>query len=79
MAGGKGVQGNMNKPQRRAFVVVLDVPEGAKISDLRAYVEDAVATWCGSLAPDDPIFELDGDTVRAYVMPGLLQVREGGP
>lgn len=47
------------------FKVVLVPPPGAEAADLRAYVEDAVATWRGSYRPEDPIFDLDGDTVRA--------------
>ena len=54
-------------PPRKAmaFIVRLVPPSGAEAADLRAYVEDAVATWKGSYNPENPIFDLDPDTVRA--------------
>ena len=54
-------------------VIELEKPEDASFEDIASYVEDAVATWCGSLRPPrgygphddgDPMFELDRDTVK---------------
>lgn len=61
------------RSKRIGFLVEFDQPEGANISDCRAYILDAVSTWRGSLRPPggygdddpgDPLFNLDGDTVR---------------
>ena len=46
------------------FVVSLDRPHGASISDLKDYIEEWVACGKGSRHPDDPIFDLDGDSVK---------------
>lgn len=55
----------MARPVKYAeFRVRLKVPEGATVDDVRDYIEDAVACWKGSRCPDDPIFDLDGDSVR---------------
>ena len=50
---------------KRVYVLVSLENPGAKIRDLVAYVEDAVASMKGSYSPDDPVFGLDGDTVHA--------------
>jgi hypothetical protein len=58
----------MTTPRKpMGFLVRLIPPPGTHPSDLREYVEDAVATWKGSYRPEDPIFGLDGDTVRVSV------------
>lgn len=65
---------NLRKPM--AFKVILVPPTGAEIADLRAYVEDAVATWRGSYPPKNPLFDLDGDTVRAtYQAPSVERLQ----
>ncbi len=54
--------------------VSFDLPEGVTRERAVLYVEDAVATMKGCLRPDnwdgegsegDPMFYLDGDTVKA--------------
>ena len=61
----------MNKGiRRKSFKVTLDVPEGVSIAEMRDYIETAVRTWCGGGCPDDPIFQLDGDSVK------VTQLRE---
>jgi len=58
------------------LVVELTLPEGATQTRARAYVEEAVQCWAGSLQPPgadlgdgtvaqgDPMFNLDKDTVK---------------
>lgn len=53
------------KERRVEFVVSFPLPAGATVDRARCYVEDAIASWRGSLPPLDPMFELDGDQVRA--------------
>jgi hypothetical protein len=47
--------------KRVEFVVSIEQPEGASVADLKAYVKDAVGSWCGQFRPpgadgdrDDP-------------------------
>ncbi len=57
---------------RRKFLVELEVPEGAKVTDCATYIREAVATWAGSLRPPcsyddndpgDPMFNLDRTSI----------------
>ncbi len=57
-----------------AFVVLLDQPEDVTIADMKAYIRDAVGTWCGQFeppggsdvdSPGDPRWRM-GDTVKVF-------------
>lgn len=59
--------------KRMTFIVSLEPPPLATKAELRRYVEDAVGCMKGAYRPPggygpddpgDPVFELDGDTVR---------------
>ena len=59
-------------PRRLQFVVEIDQPEDATITDVHNYIDDAVGTWCGQLRPPealgdddpgDPLWNV-GKTVR---------------
>ena len=66
----------MTRKTRVHFRVSFILPPHATAADARAYVEYAVASMCGGLNPGicgdgeidpdeaDPMFYLDGDTVR---------------
>ncbi len=56
--------------QRRTMValVVAEVPAGVTHKEWQAYLEDAVGTMKGSYNPEDPLFDLDSDTVKAKVI-----------
>jgi len=48
-----------------SVVVYLDVPREASLDDVQYYVQNAVASWHGSLDPDtDPMFDLASDDIR---------------
>ena len=49
---------------KRAFQVTLEMPRGVKVGEMSDYILDAVQTWKGQLHPDDPLFDLDYETVR---------------
>ena len=51
----------------RAFTVTLDVPEDADEADVIHYIHNSVASWKGSLHTEDPMFELDPDSVDVRV------------
>lgn len=53
-------------PRRMRLQVSFDIPEGSDRESLVAYVIDAVACMKGAYHPEDPIFDLDGDSVRVY-------------
>jgi hypothetical protein len=63
--------------KRREFVVRLDMPEGVTALEMEGYIEDAVACWKGRCGPDDPIYNLDGKSVRARLVPQPRKA-EGG-
>jgi len=57
---------------RVRFQVSFVLPPGAKTRDARHYLEEAVASWAGSLKPPgvddedpdgDPMFSLDRDSI----------------
>ena len=57
------------KPRRpMKFEVTLTPPPRRSARDLKMYIEDAVATWKGSYAPEDDLFYLDGDSVKVRVL-----------
>lgn len=58
---------------RRMFIVQVEMPEGCTVDDMRAYIWDAVATWRGQLHPDEPLFDLDGDSVRVLSIPATIR------
>ena len=54
----------MTKKKTRTFKVTLDIPEGATISEVKDYIEDAVSSMKDCYSPEDDIFYLDGDSVK---------------
>lgn len=46
-----------------SYVVTLMRPEDVSDAEMKEYIWNAVGTWKGSYNPDDPLFDLDGDTV----------------
>lgn len=61
---------------RRSFKVSIDMPPSATVEEARQYIAYAVAVWKGSLFPGDfddpepdPMYELDGDTVKVVPIP----------
>jgi hypothetical protein len=62
-----------SKPKRLAFKVMLTLPDGVTIDQMKGYILDAVATMKGSYRPPggygaedtgDPLFKLDGDAIK---------------
>lgn len=47
----------------RVFKVCITVPDGATEDQVMDYIEDAVTSFKGGLPPEDPMFNLDPDTV----------------
>jgi len=52
----------MNKPEE--FVVRVTRPEGVGVTEMKWYIEEAVAIWCKSGNPEEPLFYLDGEKVK---------------
>lgn len=52
------------KNNRRSYRVTLDVPDGVNDTEMKAYIEEAVAVWKGQKHPEDPLFDLDGKSVK---------------
>jgi hypothetical protein len=60
------------KPRRVVkFVVAFEPPPEATVAQMRAYVGQAVASWCGGLEYGaDPMFELKQSSVRVTLFDG---------
>lgn len=74
-------------PKKRSFKVTLEVPKGATLADCTEYILDAVSTWRGQLRPPtsiddndpgDPMWPLDGDTVKVTRLTNRRSKRDGG-
>jgi hypothetical protein len=48
----------------RSFIVSLDMPRGVTVPEMQQYIESAVRVWKGQLMPEQPIFDLDADSVQ---------------
>lgn len=59
------------------FTVRLEIPEGATIADVRNYIEDSVRVTKGCYAPDDPIRDLDADSVRVCKKARVTKRKDG--
>ncbi len=46
------------------YVVAVERPDGVTHAQMADYIEDAVRTFKGGLSPDDPLFDLDKDSVK---------------
>lgn len=58
------------------FTVSFELPLGATKKAAQAYVKDAVASYKGCYDPEDPIFDIDNNTLRvARFHPGLYAPR----
>ncbi len=42
------------------FLVTVKIPEGLTKAEVRQYIQEAVNSWCGSLSPYDPLFDIKG-------------------
>jgi hypothetical protein len=41
--------------KREHYIVAVNRPQGVSISQMEAYIYDAVSTWGGQFHPDDPL------------------------
>lgn len=53
----------MDTDMKVNFLVSVELPDGVDISEMRDYVLDAVTTMVGSYPLDDPMFDLDRESV----------------
>ena len=49
---------------KKKFVVTLEMPEGVTISEMKEYINEAVALWCKSYNPQEPLFDLNRNKVK---------------
>jgi hypothetical protein len=54
---------------KRQFIVTLNMPPDAAVSEAVDYIDEAVACWRGGLDPDDPMYQLDNSTVKVRALP----------
>lgn len=58
------------KNRRRSFRVTVVIPEGVSVAEMREYIREAVRMWCKSFDPEnDPLFDLDYNSVRVVALP----------
>lgn len=60
---GLGYKRTGGSKKDRCFRVLLRIPDGADEDQVMDYIENAVCGWKGGLHPDDPMTNLDCDTV----------------
>jgi hypothetical protein len=51
---------------REKYIVSLVRPAGVSKTEMKAYIEDAVACMKGCYDPESPIFDLDGSAVKCF-------------
>ena len=51
-----------------SFLVTLDLPDGVTPAELAEYIDDAVCSWCKGQDPEDPIFDLDRESVNVALV-----------
>ncbi len=61
--------------QRVNLLVKIDMPEEMYVNDLREYVRDAIESWSGQFAPDDPLFGWFYEKKRLTIRP--ISMTEG--
>lgn len=49
------------------FLLRVERPTGATLSDVAIYIENSVAGSRGGLHPSDPMFNLEGDVVAKHL------------
>ena len=49
---------------KKQFVVTLEMPECVSIKEMKEYINEAVAVWCKSYNPNEPLFDLNGNKVK---------------
>lgn len=64
-----GAKAKVAKPNRRQFLVTLDVPPGVTAREVRDMIADVVSYGAKTADPDTPIFDLDGNRVRVSIVP----------
>jgi hypothetical protein len=51
---------------RKDYRISIVVPKSVEDYEIRSYIEEAVASWKGSMDPDDAITHIDENSVRVY-------------
>lgn len=54
--------------------VRLELPPGANTKAAVDYVRSAVRSWCGGLDPEDPMFDLERNSVKVALLQKLERV-----
>ncbi len=49
---------------KRRFIVTLEVPDGVSLADMTSYIKDAVVAIPGYYQKEEPIFNLDRESVK---------------
>jgi len=61
---------------RRGFIVNLTMPPCITIEEMKSYIKSAVSAWKGQLHPEDPLFDLNEDTIIVSHIPHKQRRRE---
>lgn len=64
----------------RSFLVTIELPPDVGPAVMRAYIREAVQTWCKTLDFDnDPLFDLKASSVTVKIMPKTFPAPETHP
>ena len=54
------------------FMITIDLPKNVTKDDMVRYITEAVGCWKGGYSPEDPLFDLDGTSVKVKYTPILI-------
>jgi hypothetical protein len=54
---------------KRQFLVTIDMPPDADVTEATEYIEEAVMCWRGGMDPQEPMADLDARSVLVKPLP----------
>ena len=50
--------------KKHKFIVEIEIPEDANLTDMKSYIHSAVSYDCGLLLCHDPLFAINRDSIK---------------
>lgn len=60
----------------RAFIVSPDMPRGVTVPEMQEYINSAVRVWKGQLFPEEPLYNLDRDSIHVTAVKQRRKVND---
>lgn len=58
------------------FKVSLDVPVGVTTTEVKEYIMNSVASWKGQLHPENPLINLDPESVKCSSLKDVKKAKQ---